>query len=249
LEVQRIKAYAEGNMDLVRQIENQMAELRYSMGERAREMFEGLAGIDLQSIVNKWLDIFKEFGNNFSGAIDKINESIDDMIRNMVIQTAFVQPLLARLKAYMNTYAATNNLATDADGNYIWTDEAFRGMAEGLRGFIEGARQDFVGLTNTLNTLGLGFDSTSTRSDSQKGIATASQESVDRLDGCATAIQGHTFSINENTRIIKDNVAAIMGSVQRIETYTQHLIRMDNDLHSLRNAVQTVQTRGLSIRG
>ena len=248
LEVQRIKAYAEGNMELVRQIENQMAELRYSMGERAREMFEGLAGIDLQSIVNKWLDIFKEFGTNFSGAIDKINESIDDMIRNMVIQTAFVQPLLARLKAYMNTYAATSGLATDADGNYVWTDEAFRGMAEGLRGFIEGARQDFVGLADTLNTLGLGFDSASSRSASQKGVATASQESVDRLDGRATAIQGHTFSISENTRIIKDNVAAIMGSVQRIETYTQHLIRMDNDLHSLRNAVQTVETRGVSIR-
>lgn len=63
-----------------------------------------------------------------------------------------------------------------------------------------------------------------------------------------TAVQGHTFLINENTQIIRDNVTAIMGSVQLIEEYTQHLIRMDNDLHSLCNAVHGIQTWGVGIK-
>lgn len=104
----------------------QIAEAQYNMGERIRNMFEGLAGSDLQSIVNKWLDIFKEFGNNFEAAIDKINESIDDMVRNMVVQTVFVQPLMQRLNKYLQDYAASQNLAQDEYGNYIWTNEAFK---------------------------------------------------------------------------------------------------------------------------
>lgn len=230
-------------------IDNQIAEAEYEMQERVRKMFEGLVGIDLQGIVDKWLDIFKEFGDNFEGAIEKINESIDDMIRNMVIQTAFVQPLLARLKAYMNNYAIDNNLEQDEEGNYIWTNDAFRGMAEGLRGFINGAKEDFIGLRDTFNTLGLGWgDAANDRSASARGIATASQDSVDELNGRATTIQGHTFTISENSNIIRDNTNAILGSVRQIEVYTQHLVRIDNDIHTLQITVSDLSSQGVRLR-
>lgn len=43
---------------------------------------------------------------------------------------------------------------------------------------------------------------------SQKGVAQASQESVDKLDGVMTVIQGHTYSLDENVRAI---LAAMKG--------------------------------------
>lgn len=228
------------------EIDMQIAEAQYNMGERIRNMFEGLAGSDLQSIVNKWLDIFKEFGNNFEAAIDKINESIDDMVRNMVVQTVFVQPLMQRLNKYLQDYAASQNLAQDEYGNYIWTNEAFQGMAEGLRTQVDGAKELFQLLNNQLNAAGLGWgDSANDRSAQARGIATASQESVDELNGRATTIQGHTFNISENSNIIRDNTNAILGSVRQIEIYTERLVRIDNDIHNLKD---TIEMRGVKIR-
>ncbi len=231
------------------EIDMQIAEAQYNMGERIRNMFEGLAGSDLQSIVNKWLDIFKEFGNNFEAAIDKINESIDDMVRNMVVQTVFVQPLMQRLNKYLQDYAASQNLAQDEYGNYIWTNEAFQGMAEGLRTQVDGAKELFQLLNNQLNAAGLGWgDSANDRSAQARGVATASQESIDETNGMLTTVTVHTFNISENSNIIRDNTNAILGSVRQIEIYTERLVRMDNDLHNMRIVVNDIQLQGVKIR-
>ena len=236
--------------DEVIEIQNQIDELEYNMGERVRKMFEGLAGTDLQSIVNKWLDIFKEFGDNFDGAIEKINESINDMIRNMVVQTVFVQPLMQRLNKYLQDYAKNANLEQDEEGNYIWTNEAFRGMAEGLRTQVEGAKELYQSLMGELNAAGLGWgDAANDRSAQARGIATASQESVDELNGRMTTVQGHTFIISENSNIIRDNTNAILGSVRQIEFNTQHLVRIDDDLHRLHSSLESIITiNGIKIR-
>ncbi len=245
LKQRRAELIAEGKNTT--EIDNEIAEAAYNMGESVREMFEGLAGTDIQSIVDNWLDIFKEFGNDFESAIDKINESIDDMIRNMVIQTVFVQPLLQRLSRYLQEYAENAGLEQDEDGNYIWTNEAFRGMAEGLKSQVAGAKELYQQLSEELSLAGLGWgDSENDRSASNKGIANASQESVDELNGRMTAVQGHTFSINENTILIQQNVAAIMGSVRQIEDYTEHLVRIDHDIHEMHQAVNDIQ--GLKVR-
>ena len=61
------------------------------------------------------------------------------------------------------------------------------------------------------------------REASEKGIATASQESVDELNGRATAIQGHTYSIAENTKIILSVVNMILQSVLNIERHTENI--------------------------
>ena len=198
-------------------------EIQFQMTESLRNMFESLAGSDFQSIVNTWLDIFKEFGNNFEAAIDKINESINDMIRNMVVQTVFVQPLMQRLNKYLQDYAENANLQTDEFGNYIWTNEAFRGLAEGLRTQVEGAKELYQQLLGELNAAGLGWDDPNGRSASARGIAQASQESIDELNGNVTCIHREVFSINENTVLIQQNVAAMLGSVRRIEANTEEM--------------------------
>ena len=228
---------------------SKIRELEYQMTESLRNMFESLVGADLQSIVDNWLNIFKKFGTNFTGAIDEINKSIDDMIRNMVVQFVYVQPLMQRLTKYLQDYAASHNLAQDEYGNYIWTNEAFVGMAEGLRDQVDGARQLYQDLMAQLNGMGLGFDSASERTAAAHGIGSFSQESMDEANGRLTAVQGHTFDIRENTNIMRDMVVSINGSVHQIEIHTQHLIRMDNDIHNLKASFDTIiNSNGIRIR-
>lgn len=118
-------------------------------------------------------------------------------------------------------------------------------MAEGLRTQVDGAKELFQLLNNQLNAAGLGWgDSANDRSAQARGIATASQESVDELS-TTTGIHGHTFNISENSNIIRDNTNAILGSVRQIEIYTERLVRIDNDIHNLKD---TIEMRGVKIR-
>ena len=90
-----------------------------------------------------------------------------------------------------------------------------------------------------------------TREASQKGIATASQESVDELNGRATAIQGHTYIISENSKILVATTGQILRSVINIENETEGLSgRMESverEVRGMRSAIDDIATKGVKI--
>ena len=235
------------------EVDNKIAELLYNIGERFKEMFEGLAGIDMQSLANKWLDIFKEFGDNMTTVFEKIDESIDDMIENIIYQTVFVQPLIKKLTNYLKSFqenlAAEQGIDTSQEGwqsllnyeNVDWT-----AVAEGMRDIGHGIGDMWAGVRQQLQEAGI--SSSRDRSGSSRGIASASQDSIDEVNGRLTAIQGHTFNISANSSIIRENVAAINTNVRAIRDNTEHLVRIDNDIHSLYRAFSDMQSSGLKIK-
>lgn len=238
------------------EIENQIAELTYSIQNRFKEMFEGLAGIDLQSLASKWLDIFKEFGDDMSKVFEKIDESIDDMIRNMIYQTVFIQPLIKRmndaLNAYMEQMAREQGIDTTQEGwqsLVTWDEASIRGAAESLRTVGHGI-SDLIGdINGAFSDLGLDtVGESSDRTAQARGIGSFSQESMDMANGTLTNINGHTFNLSENSNIIRDilrdNISAINGNIGLIRDYTQHLVRMDTDLHSMRDDLNYMRHNG-----
>lgn len=76
------------------------------------------------------------------------------------------------------------------------------------------------------------------RNGTAQGIATASQESVDELNGRMTAIQGHTFNLSSNSDIMRDNVQAMLSTVQGIKIDTAYLQGMASDLGYIKQNVQ-----------
>ena len=231
-------------------IDNQIAEAEYNMGERLKKMFEGLAGIDLQSLANKWLDIFKEFGDNLDTVFDKIDESIDDMIENIIYQTVFIGPLMENLNRVFERYKQKlrqqQNLAEDGsqDEQIDWSGVDFINLANEMREEGRNSAELWASVREQLRAAGLG-DAANDRSAQARGIATASQESMDELNGRMTAVQGHTFIISENSNIIRDNTNAILGSVQRIEYNTEELHSLRRDLHGLKD---TIEIQGVRLR-
>ena len=91
-----------------------------------------------------------------------------------------------------------------------------------------------------------------TREASEKGIATASQESVDELNGRATAIQGHTYSISENTKLLVATASLILQSVLNIEGNTDGLstrmANVESDVRDMRNTVNDLALKGIKIK-
>ena len=90
------------------------------------------------------------------------------------------------------------------------------------------------------------------REASEKGIAQASQETVDELNGRATAIQGHTYSIAENTKILLSVAQQILKSVLNIDENTDGLTgkidKLNSDVSRLRSSVEDLAVRGVRIK-
>lgn len=98
-----------------------------------------------------------------------------------------------------------------------------------------------------------GYDLASAREATSKGIATASQDSVDELNGRATAIQGHTYSIMESgkaiaedMRMLRSQAGSILSHVMGIHEDTES---MDGKLTKIQSAIEDIRDRGVNIKG
>lgn len=89
------------------------------------------------------------------------------------------------------------------------------------------------------------------RTPQQKGIATASQDSVDELNGRATAIQGHTYTISENSKLLVTNTNAILTHVAGIHRNTDELHRLraiEASLSRVDRSLTEATTRGIKAK-
>lgn len=124
--------------------------------------------------------------------------------------------------------------------------------ADSLRDLYQGIVNEAIAERDKLAET-IGYDTNlQEREGAKKGIATASQDSVDELNARVTTMQGHTFSISENTQSLLTAVNLILPSVLHIETHTEaisgELKRMRTDLHDMKSAIGDMSLKGVKIK-
>lgn len=86
------------------------------------------------------------------------------------------------------------------------------------------------------------------RTSASKGIAQASQDSVDELNGRATAIQGHTFSISSDMKLLVNTSSMMLERLTGIENNTARLEAIEYGIESMRTDMSTIVLKGLKLR-
>ena len=94
----------------------------------------------------------------------------------------------------------------------------------------------------------LGYEAESERSASEKGIAQASQSSVDEFNGRMTAVQSHTFSINERVGNILNVTSQVLARVINIEGHTSRLESIENFISYMRSDISDMLTKGIKVK-
>jgi flagellar capping protein FliD len=96
------------------------------------------------------------------------------------------------------------------------------------------------------------FEATAEREAVSSGIATASQDSVDELNGRMTAVQSHTYSISENTKTLLLTTQDILRSVMNIESETDgfkaRFERVETMVKSMNNTLDDIALKGIKIK-
>ena len=205
----------------------------------------GIFGNYASDIMDAVIDAF-ERGTD---AAEAFGDATKNVMRNVVkdmMQAAILQPVIQKQSELVKQAYGTgdDNAILQA---IIQATKEIQGEKTHITDLIAKANEELKKQGYDLTA-----DSTTSREASQKGIATASQDSVDELNGRMTAVQGHTFDIAENTRMLLATTNEILKGVVGIERNTGNvhtrLAVVEQHLKSVKDTVGDIALKGIKIK-
>lgn len=205
----------------------------------------GIFGNYATDIMDAVIDAF-ERGTDAAEAFGDVTKKVMRNVVKDMMQAAILQPVIQKQSELVKKAYETgdDNAILQA---IIQATEKVKGEQERMTGFITKANEELK-----KKGLDLTADSAVSREASQKGIATASQDSVDELNGRMTAVQGHTYNIAENTRMLLGTANEILKGVVGIERNTGNvharLSVVEQHLKSVKDTVGDIALKGIKIK-
>ena len=205
----------------------------------------GLFGNYASDIMDAVIDAF-ERGTDAAEAFGDVTKKVMRNVAKDMVQAAVLQPVIQKQSELVKQAFASGN-----------REEYIKALGEASRAFADVqkvAQEEYKNMADIFKKNGndLTAGSAASREASQKGIATASQDSVDELNGRMTAVQGHTFDIAENTRMLLATTNEILKGVVGIERNTGNvhtrLSVVEQHLKSVKDTVGDIALKGIKIK-
>ena len=235
----------------IQDYQNKIEELGNQAVEIINTMVEDIIGGSAADIAQQLGDAFFEAFQKGEDAAkawgDTVNDIVADIMKRMLIQKFLEEPLGEIFDKYKQKWFP-NGIGANAIDSVLSSLGDFQNdlqnVGDTFMDMWEQMPEDFKNLLAPVED--------AAREASEKGIATASQESVDELNGRATAIQGHTYSIMENTKLLVANTNAILESVMNIDRNTdsmnERIQSMEGNVQELKDTVNDIALKGIKMK-
>lgn len=201
------------------------------------------------SITDSLVDAFRN-GTDAAIAMGDAVSGVIEQIATDLAHSAFIQPLLDEANKAIEALNERKGREGLTNEEYMseligitsnLMDESLA-QGEDLKLYLENLQR--IAEEKGVDT----FNSDSSRSSSRSGIAQASQDSIDELNGRMTAIQSHTYSIMEYQRQLTRDTAAALRHLSGIEINTHELYGIRGEMAKMRKDISDIATRGIIIR-
>ena len=179
---------------------------------------------------------FDSIRSDFKNALLDMESDAEDFADNFekMMQNAIVESLMTKkydklLQEWYSDFAK----AMEGDGKISENEQA------SLKRQWENITKQAIAERDALKeVMGWESESESTRTASQKGIATYSQDSVDENNGRLAVMQGHTYSINENVTRMATGIDTIANHTANLSCLT-NIDKTMQSILSMRDAALT----------
>ncbi len=233
----------------IQEYKNQIAELAEEMASIINDMLEDIIGYSAEDIAKELGDAFFEAAAAGEDALeawkDKANEIVRDVIKNMLVTKFLEEPLGQIFDKYRKKWFGE-------DGNFRGIDTVIDAMNEfsaDINQVGAGFSEIWDALSDDVREL---FTDDAEREGTSRGIATASQESVDENNARLTTIQGHTYSLVQGMGELNATSNQILARVTGIERNTDEtnnkLDNMNSRIRRIESSVDEIQTKGITIK-
>jgi hypothetical protein len=168
---------------------------------------------------------------------------IRDVIKQMLVSKFLEQPLGEIFDKYKAKWFGS-------DGTFNGIDAVIDSMA-GFSADLDAVGSGFSQIWEALPDSVTDWFANDERSGTSKGIATASQESVDENNARLTTIQAHTYTLVQGVNELNATGNMMLERLAGIEEHTQNsaesLADALSQVRSMRNTLEDMQTRGIKI--
>lgn len=228
--------------------ERQIIELGEEANKIINDIVEEIIGGSAADLASELGDAFIEAFRAGEDAAEAWGEKVDDIVANvikrMLVSKYLEEPLGDIFDKYKSKWYK--------DGEFAGIDaimESMNGFANDLNAVGDEFQTIWDSLPDSIKNLITVTDDA--REASERGIATASQESVDENNGRLTVIQGHTYTMNENVKLIVLLGDKILEAINIIRANTEYCKRLDNidkQISSMRNKLDEIGDDGLRVK-
>ena len=254
LNIDKLKAYYDTYKEYLTAEQQLLVEELINNGELLQENLDAITGYLQdkfgqmgQTISDALADAFENGTDAAEAMGDALSNILGDIAKDMAY-SAFIQPLLNQANEQIDILTqkrATGriseeeyfeqlvNVGTTLMGNAAEAQEGYNQYMENLKWYAEQMGLDWPG------TGGGSRD---------EGIARASQESVDELNGRTTAIQSHTYAIMQSQAQLTRDAEDMLRHLANIDNHTNELHYIRQDMASMRSDINNIVTQGIITR-
>lgn len=233
----------------VQDYKNKLAELAEEMATLINDMLEDIIGASAEDIAQQLGDAFFEAVKSGEDAMEawrnKVNEIVSDILRRMMIQKLLEEPIGQIFDKYKQRWFGT-------DGRFKGIDSVIGSMyefSEDLNAVGSSFKAIMDELPDELKEWFLGDEE---RQASERGIATASQDSVDENNARLTTIQSHTYTIVQGVAELNATGNQILDKLANIDSNTEKtaetLDEMKYEVKRVKDAVEDITTKGIKLK-
>lgn len=226
-------------------------EIGHEMVAVINEMVEDIIGGSAADIAEQlgdaFFDAFREGEDAAKAWKDTVDDIVSDIVKRMLVTELLEKPIGQLFDRYKTKWFGDDGTFKGIDA----INNSMGAFANELYGLVNIFSEGMEGLPDELKDIILG-DAETTREGTQKGIATASQESVDENNARLTTIQGHTYSIMtgvvELNRIGNLVLERLMGIENNTAETNTKLDNLDKRVSKVSSTLNDIQLKGLRIQ-
>lgn len=233
--------------------ERKIQELGEEANKIINEIVEEIIGGSAADLANELGDAFIEAfraGENAAEAWGKkVDDIVADVIKRMLVSKFLEEPLGEIFDEYKSKWFKDGE---PADIDAIM--ESMNGFANDLNSVGDEFQATWDVLPDSIKNLITVTDDAANREASERGIATASQESVDENNGRLTVIQSHTYTMNENVKLLvlfSDKMLETTNAIRENSEFCKKLDKLDNidkEVARLRVKLDEISDDGLKVK-
>lgn len=209
--------------------ENQIEEIDQLIADNKEKAVDVIFGEDVKSAIDNFSSAYAEAwasgGDKAKSAKEVVKKMMQQMVTESIKAAIKSSGKMEEIRQKLQQFYADNVLSG-------WEQDYIYNMAEQLQAELDGKFGWADGL--------MGGDDESQREGVKKGIATASQESVDENNARLTTMQGHTYTLVQNSNENKAHLAASREHLREIRELANTSIKHLEDIS--RNTYQLYET-------
>jgi hypothetical protein len=174
-----------------------------------------------------------------------VQGSMDDLMRNMLAKQFDMLVAQKLLKPLFD--AMERSINVDA-GDFTIDDNDLAQIRAAGQGAKNSLLEAGEGFRDILKGLGLDNLNEQERQGAKKGIANASQESIDKVEGTLTNIQSHTHSMMNDFKTLLADTNALVKHTMNIDNNTKRLENIESDMSEVKKGIDLINIKGITLR-